>query len=720
MVPMRSKWSLPPPGGGGAGGTGWSAARHHPSSAGQNGLPSTTPTLSGRDNGPPPSPWGRAVVVRPGIRGAPSAGFEPAHTAPEAVALSPELRGQREPAILPPGSSGRPEKRPCTIWAWPRPLCSWSTTTLSSSSCSRSTSRWRGSRSSGPADGAEGLERAREVLPDIVILDVMMPRMTGYEVAKALREDDAHRPHPDHLRDRPGPEQRRRAGHGARRRRLRHQAVRPARSHRPGQHRCWPAARATSSPADTSRPDRARPTKRLTSAPPSRGRMRIPPPLERPDRPASPAGHGGRLPRRAAGHRRLRPRRAGRTVRHAAVRLRRGPPPGPLPGVRRRLRARRRRLRRQGLPVPGHGPAGGRGGPPPRRRHRRRAARGPLGRLPGRNGSSSTATTSPTTSWPPPSPPASGGSWPTPSPSSTGSRRWSKGGRRPSQGHAPGDPGRRGPHPRVHRDRHRGLEVRLPRPPRRRPARPPGGWRPAPTSTWPGSTATSARQIHVLAVLRRRGGHRRRPGRRRWRRPPARAGQGAQPGRRPRHRLPRRRRAADGRRVRRRPAPVASTRPWPESGLVQRAGAAGRAGPVDRRHRRRHPLPGRHHQGDRRRPHLRGGGRGHERQRPSRHLRRPLRGVPARAGRRPSGRWWPPWPASTASRATSSSATPPCPPTWPSATFSAPRRPGRTVTPWPATTTRFPARRSCSWADGDARLVVRRETLDDLLRLEEM
>ena len=40
------------------------------------------------------------------------------------------------------------------------------------------------------ADGAEGLERAREVLPDIVILDVMMPRMTGYEVAKALREDE--------------------------------------------------------------------------------------------------------------------------------------------------------------------------------------------------------------------------------------------------------------------------------------------------------------------------------------------------------------------------------------------------------------------------------------------------------------------------------------------------------------------------------------------------
>jgi hypothetical protein len=33
-------------------------------------------------------------LVQAGVRVAPSAGFEPAHTAPEADALSPELRGQ--------------------------------------------------------------------------------------------------------------------------------------------------------------------------------------------------------------------------------------------------------------------------------------------------------------------------------------------------------------------------------------------------------------------------------------------------------------------------------------------------------------------------------------------------------------------------------------------------------------------------------------------------
>ena len=41
------------------------------------------------------------------------------------------------------------------------------------------------------ADGVTALEAARKDIPDLVILDWMMPGMTGIEVAKALRQDAA-------------------------------------------------------------------------------------------------------------------------------------------------------------------------------------------------------------------------------------------------------------------------------------------------------------------------------------------------------------------------------------------------------------------------------------------------------------------------------------------------------------------------------------------------
>lgn len=40
------------------------------------------------------------------------------------------------------------------------------------------------------ADGEEALQQARDARPELVVLDVMMPKMNGWEVARALRQDD--------------------------------------------------------------------------------------------------------------------------------------------------------------------------------------------------------------------------------------------------------------------------------------------------------------------------------------------------------------------------------------------------------------------------------------------------------------------------------------------------------------------------------------------------
>lgn len=45
-------------------------------------------------------------------------------------------------------------------------------------------------------DGAEALEQARIWDPDIILLDVMMPRLEGVDVTRALRSDDALRERP--------------------------------------------------------------------------------------------------------------------------------------------------------------------------------------------------------------------------------------------------------------------------------------------------------------------------------------------------------------------------------------------------------------------------------------------------------------------------------------------------------------------------------------------
>jgi CheY-like chemotaxis protein len=40
-------------------------------------------------------------------------------------------------------------------------------------------------------DGARALETARACRPDVVVLDLAMPRLDGYSVARRLREQDA-------------------------------------------------------------------------------------------------------------------------------------------------------------------------------------------------------------------------------------------------------------------------------------------------------------------------------------------------------------------------------------------------------------------------------------------------------------------------------------------------------------------------------------------------
>ena len=42
-------------------------------------------------------------------------------------------------------------------------------------------------------DGVAGLEKARLLKPDVIVMDLQMPRLSGAEVAQALRADQATR-----------------------------------------------------------------------------------------------------------------------------------------------------------------------------------------------------------------------------------------------------------------------------------------------------------------------------------------------------------------------------------------------------------------------------------------------------------------------------------------------------------------------------------------------
>ena len=153
--------------------------------------------------------------------------------------------------------------------------------------------------------------------------------------------------------------------------------------------------------------------------------------------------------------------RAGRRARHAGAVPRRGRPARPGPRLHRGLRRRRRLLRRQGVPVH-HGRAlDRRGGARPRRLHRRRAGRRAGRRLPGRAHRRARQQQVRRRAARGPSHAGVGhvvlDSFDEIDRLADDRRR----GRRPAARARPGDRRRRGPHPRVHRHRPRGPEVRL-------------------------------------------------------------------------------------------------------------------------------------------------------------------------------------------------------------------------------------------------------------------
>ncbi len=45
-------------------------------------------------------------------------------------------------------------------------------------------------------DGEDGLQKAREARPSLMVLDLMLPKMDGYKVCRALKFDDRYRAMP--------------------------------------------------------------------------------------------------------------------------------------------------------------------------------------------------------------------------------------------------------------------------------------------------------------------------------------------------------------------------------------------------------------------------------------------------------------------------------------------------------------------------------------------
>jgi len=45
-------------------------------------------------------------------------------------------------------------------------------------------------------DGQEGIKAIKEIVPDLVLLDLIMPKMSGFELLEKMQEDDSIKPIP--------------------------------------------------------------------------------------------------------------------------------------------------------------------------------------------------------------------------------------------------------------------------------------------------------------------------------------------------------------------------------------------------------------------------------------------------------------------------------------------------------------------------------------------